>query len=284
MPDRSGGHSAQGQPPGHSEPQTGDISIGDPTEQRLQKVLARVGLGSRRSCEELIADGRVRVNGEKAILGQRVDPALDRIELDGVALPVLPGLVHYVLNKPVGVVTTADDPHGRRTVVALVPDDPRVFPVGRLDADSEGLLILTNDGDLAQRLTHPSFGVEKEYLAEVEGVPSAGALRQLRQGIELDDGMTAPATVGVVGPGVLRIVIHEGRNRQIRRMTEAVGHPVRRLVRTRIGPLTERGLGPGEWRPLTLSEVRDLAGSAGPRERPNVRPGQRGQKRGGGGR
>jgi 23S rRNA pseudouridine2605 synthase len=240
--------------------------------QRLQKVLARVGLGSRRACEELIADGRVTVNGELAVLGQRVDPAHDRVELDGVALPVLPGLVHYVLNKPVGVVTTADDPQGRRTVVTLVPDDPRVFPVGRLDADSEGLLILTNDGDLAQRLTHPSFGVEKEYLAEVEGVPSAGALRTLRRGVELDDGMTAPATVGVVAPGVLRIVIHEGRNRQIRRMAEAVGHPVHRLVRTRIGPLSERGLGPGEWRPLTLSEVRDLAAAAGPRPGPRAGP------------
>lgn len=241
--------------------------------QRLQKVLARVGLGSRRACEELIADGRVTVNGEPAVLGQRVDPGRDRIELDGVALPVLPGLAHYVLNKPVGVLTTADDPHGRPTVVSLVPDSPRVFPVGRLDADSEGLLILTNDGDLAQRLTHPSFGVEKEYLAEVDGVPAAGALRRLRQGVELDDGMTAPATVGVVAPGVLRIVIHEGRNRQIRRMTEAVGHPVRRLVRTRIGPLTERGLAPGQWRPLTLSEVRDLAAAAGPRDG----PGQRGR-------
>jgi 23S rRNA pseudouridine2605 synthase len=257
--------------------------------QRLQKVLARVGLGSRRACEELIADGRVTVNGERAVLGQRVDPGADRVELDGVALPVLPGLVHYVLNKPVGVLTTADDPQGRRTVVALVPDDPRVFPVGRLDADSEGLLVLTNDGDLAQRLTHPSFGVEKEYLAEVDGVPSAGALRTLRQGVELDDGMTAPATVGVVAPGVLRIVIHEGRNRQIRRMTEAVGHPVRRLVRTRIGPLTDSGLGPGEWRPLTLSEVRDLAAAAGPRPGPGAGrregPGQRrraGGHRGGG--
>jgi 23S rRNA pseudouridine2605 synthase len=249
----------------------------DEEPQRLQKVLARVGLGSRRACEELIADGRVVVNGETAVLGQRVDPGRDRIELDGVALPVLPGLVHYVLNKPVGVLTTADDPQGRRTVVTLVPDEPRVFPVGRLDADSEGLLILTNDGDLAQRLTHPSFGVEKEYLAEVEGVPSAGALRALRQGVELDDGVTAPATVGVVAPGVLRIVIHEGRNRQIRRMTESVGHPVRRLVRTRIGPLTESGLGPGEWRPLSLSEVRDLAAAAGPR--PPAQPGRAGGRR-----
>ena len=174
-------------------------------------------------------------------------------------------------------------------MVGLVPDEPRVFPVGRLDADSEGLLILTNDGDLAQRLTHPSFGVEKEYLAEVDGVPSAGALRRLRQGVELDDGMTAPATVGVVAPGVLRIVIHEGRNRQIRRMAEAVGHPVRRLVRTRIGPLTERGLGPGEWRPLTLTEVRDLAAAAGPRAGPPAtrrdvpgQPGRAGRRRAGG--
>jgi 23S rRNA pseudouridine2605 synthase len=246
-------------------PEGPDESGGDEPSaegQRLQKVLARLGLGSRRSCEELIGDGRVRVNGATAVLGQRVDPARDRVELDGVVLPVLPGLVHYVLNKPVGVVTTADDPQGRATVVGLVPSEPRVFPVGRLDADSEGLLILTNDGDLAQRLTHPSYGVEKEYLAEVDGRPSAGALRRLREGVELDDGMTAPATVGVVAPGVLRIVIHEGRNRQVRRMTEAVGHPVRRLVRTRIGPLTERGLGPGEWRALTLTEVRDLAGAA----------------------
>ena len=145
-----------------------------------------------------------------------------------------------------------------------MPDEPRVFPVGRLDADSEGLLILTNDGELAQRLTHPSFGVEKEYLAEVEGVPSAGRPAALRQGVELDDGMTAPATVGVVAPGVLRIVIHEGRNRQIRRMTEAVGHPVRRLVRTRIGPLTDPRLGPGEWRPLEPRRGPGPGAAAGP--------------------
>ena len=141
--------------------------------------------------------------------------------------------------------TTASDPQGRPTVVALVPAEPRVFPVGRLDRDTEGLLILTNDGELAQLLTHPSHGVAKEYLAEVEGTPSPGALRRLREGVELDDGMTAPATVGVVAPGVLRIVIHEGRNRQVRRMCEAVGHPVRRLVRTRIGPLADRALAPG---------------------------------------
>jgi 23S rRNA pseudouridine2605 synthase len=233
--------------------------------ERLQKVLARVGIGSRRTCEELIAAGRVRVNGERATLGRRVEPSRDRIELDGAPLPVLPGLVHYLLNKPTGVVTTTDDPHGRPTVVDLVPDDPRVFPVGRLDADTEGLLVLTNDGELAQRLSHPSHGVDKEYVAEVEGVPAAGALRRLRSGVELDDGTTAPATVGVLAPGVLRIVIHEGRNRQVRRMCEAVGHPVLRLVRTRIGPLSDPRLAPGQWRALDPSEVRSLHTASGAR-------------------
>jgi 23S rRNA pseudouridine2605 synthase len=230
-------------------------------------VLARIGLGSRRACEELIAGGRVTVNGERAALGRRVDVAHDTVALDGVPLPVLPGLVHYLLHKPAGTVTTAHDPFGRATVLELVPEFPRVFPVGRLDAETEGLLVLTNDGDLAQRLTHPSFGVEKEYLVEVDGVPSAGDLRRLRLGIDLDDGKTAPATVGVVGPGVIRMVIHEGRNRQIRRMCDAVGHPVRRLVRTRIGPVSDSHLKPGTWRPLDQSEVRALARAA------NARPG-----------
>jgi 23S rRNA pseudouridine2605 synthase len=225
-------------------------------------VLARVGLGSRRACEELIADGRVTVNGEVAELGRRVDVAHDVVELDGAPVAVLPGLVHYLLHKPVGVLTTADDPQGRPTVVQLVPDEPRVFPVGRLDADSEGLLILTNDGELAHRLAHPSFGVEKEYVAETVGAPTPGALRRLRQGVDLDDGTTAPARVGVIAPGVLRIVVHEGRNRQVRRMCEAVGFPVRRLVRTRIGPLSDRRLGPGQWRVLTPAEVRALAQAA----------------------
>lgn len=229
---------------------------------RLQKVLAQAGLGSRRACEELIADGRVTVDGEEALLGDRVDPEIAVVEVDGVPIGIRPGSVYYLLNKPTGVVTTADDPQGRPTVVALVPAEPRVFPVGRLDLDTEGLLLLTNDGDLTHRLTHPSFGVEKEYLAEVEGVPGRGALRRLREGVELDDGLTAPATVGVVSPSVLRIVIHEGRNRQVRRMGEAVGHPVRRLVRTRIGPITDRTLAPGEWRELTQAEVRELERAA----------------------
>ncbi len=158
-------------------------------------MLATSGYGSRRACEELIADGRVTVNGEVAVLGRRVDVERDRIEVDGVPVAARPGLVHYLLNKPRGVVTTVRDPHGRPTVVDLVPAEPRVFPVGRLDADTEGLLLLTNDGELAHRLTHPSFGVEKEYLAEVARRLDPGAVRRLREGVELDDGLTAPAEV-----------------------------------------------------------------------------------------
>jgi 23S rRNA pseudouridine2605 synthase len=225
---------------------------------RLQKVLARAGFGSRRASEELIAAGRVTVNGEVAELGRRVDLERDEVAVDGVAVSVRPGLVHYLLNKPAGVVSTADDPQGRPKVVDLVPDDPRVFPVGRLDADSEGLLLLTNDGDLTHRLTHPRFGVEKEYVARVDGSPSRQVLRRLREGVELDDGPTAPAKVALLSPSVLRITIHEGRNRQVRRMCDSVGHPVVRLVRTRIGPLVDRKLAPGQWRELTPTEVRSL--------------------------
>jgi 23S rRNA pseudouridine2605 synthase len=234
----------------------------DGRAERLQKVMARAGVGSRRRCEELIGDGRVTVNGVVAGLGRRVDAELDQVALDGVPLALAPGLVHYLLNKPAGVLSTADDPQGRPVVVDLVPDDPRVFPVGRLDADTEGLLILTNDGELAHHLTHPSFGIDKEYLATVEGDPGRGALQQLRRGVVLDDGPTAPARVGLPLPGVLRIVIHEGRNRQVRRMCEAVGHPVTRLVRTRIGPFTDTSLAPGRWRSLSADEVRKLASAA----------------------
>ena len=229
-------------------------------------------MASRRAAEELIAAGRVLVNGRTATLGDRVDPETDTVEVDGVRLGVAPGLVYYLLNKPSGVVTTASDPQGRPTVVDLVPPEPRVFPVGRLDAETEGLLLLTNDGDLAHRLTHPSHGVEKEYLAEVRGRPPAGALRRLREGVELDDGVTAPARVSLVAPGALRIVIHEGRNRQVRRMCEAVGHPVVRLVRVRIGPLRDQRLRPGSWRRLDQKELRALeaaaAGRAGSRRTP----------------
>jgi 23S rRNA pseudouridine2605 synthase len=233
--------------------------------ERLQKVLARAGYGSRRACEELIEDGRVTVDGEVAALGRRVEVRTQRVEVDGIPVSASPDLVYYLLNKPAGVVTTASDTHGRPTVVELVPDDPRVFSVGRLDADTEGLLLLTNDGDLAHRLTHPSFGIEKEYLAEVDGKPSAATVSRLRRGVELDDGMTAPAKVSLVDQRALRITIHEGRNRQVRRMCDAVGHPVTRLVRTRIGPVVDRKLRPGEWRPLTAVEIQELqkAGTAG---------------------
>jgi 23S rRNA pseudouridine2605 synthase len=240
--------------------------------ERLQKVLARAGFGSRRACEELISAGRVRVNGEVAELGRRVEPERDQVVVDGVPVATRPGLVYYLLNKPPKVVTTAHDPQGRPTVLDLVPLEPRVFPVGRLDYETEGILLLTNDGDLAHRLTHPSHGVPKAYLAEVTGIPSRAALRQLREGVELEDGSTAPARVTLAqtsGSGAaLRIVIHEGRNRQVRRMCEAVGHPVRRLVRTRFGPLTDQGLRPGAWRPLRLEEVRALYGAGG-REEPD---------------
>ena len=200
-----------------------------------------------------------------ATLGRRVDPSAVRVEIDGVLVPVAPGLVYYLLNKPDGVITTADDPQGRPTVMTLVPSEPRVFAVGRLDRHTEGLLVLTNDGALSQLLTHPSHGVDKEYVAEVSGgTPSPGALRALRQGVVLSDGPTAPAEVGVLSPGVLRLVIHEGRNRQVRRMCDAIGHPVQRLVRTRIGPVRDTNLPPGRWRALTPDEVRSLAGAAGP--------------------
>jgi 23S rRNA pseudouridine2605 synthase len=236
----------------------------EPDGERLQKVLSRVGIASRRTAEELIVQRRVLVNGEPAELGRRVDVATDVVEVDGAPIPVAPGLVHLLLNKPKGVVSTADDPQGRPTVVGLVPAEPRVFPVGRLDQDTEGLLILTNDGALTHRLTHPSFGVDKEYLAHIEGRPTRGTLRRLREGVELEDGVTAPAEVALVTDGLLRLVIHEGRNRQVRRMCEAVGHPVVRLVRTRIGPLSDRRLKPGAHRALTVDEVLALERAALP--------------------
>ena len=226
--------------------------------ERLQKVLARIGYGSRRVCEDLIAEERVRVNGEIAELGRRVHVETDLVEVDGAPIGIRPGLVYYLLNKPAGVVTTASDPQGRPTVLDLVPAEPRVFPVGRLDLDTEGLLLLTNDGELANRVSHPSHGVDKEYLATVDGTPSRADLRRLREGIELDDGLTAPAQVVLVEAGLVRLTIHEGRNRQVRRMLAAVGTPVERLIRTRIGPLHDRRLRPGTWRELTTPELRAL--------------------------
>jgi 23S rRNA pseudouridine2605 synthase len=250
-----------------------------PDGERLQKVLARIGWGSRRVCEDLIAAGRVSVNGEVAVLGRRVNPDTDLVEVDGGPVGVKPGLVHYLVNKPVGVVTTAKDPQGRPTVLDLVPTEPRVFPVGRLDRDTGGLLILTNDGELANRLMHPRHGVEKEYLVEVDGgTVSPGALRQLREGVLLSDGPTAPAKASQPEPGVLRITIHEGRNRQVRRMCEAVGHPVSQLVRTRIGPLSDRNLAPGAWRELTREERNSLVAAVGLVTRDVADPTESGQR------
>ncbi len=235
------------------------MSGGEPApKQRVQKVLAAAGVASRRVCEDMIEEERITVNGEIATLGDKVDPLVDELRVDGVVVSVDPTRRTVLLNKPVGVISTAEDTHDRETVVDLIGAEERLFPVGRLDADSEGLILLTNDGGLTQRLTHPSFGVDKEYLVSVEGSPKPGALRTLREGVELDDGVTSPAKVSELQPGLLRFVIHEGRNRQIRRMCEAVGHPVARLVRTRIGTITDTTLGPGEWRDVTGAELREI--------------------------
>ena len=236
--------------------------------ERLQKVLAAAGVASRRHIEEMIRAGRIRVNGRTARIGQRVRAEEDTVEVDGAVVGLRSDLVHYLLNKPAGVVSTASDPQGRPTVLDGLPAEPRVYPVGRLDMDSEGLLLLTNDGDLARRVMHPSTGCEKEYLVAVEGRVGAGALRALRGGVELSDGLTAPARVSSPQQGLLRITVTEGRNRQVRRMCGAVGLTVTRLVRTRIGPLRDPRLRPGEWRELTRTELRALESSlAGPAPR-----------------
>jgi len=230
-----------------------------PDRQRVQKALAAAGVASRRVCEEMIEDGRITVNGVVATLGDKVDPAVDELSVDGAVVSIDPTRRTVLLNKPVGVISTVEDTHGRPTVVGLVDAEERLYPIGRLDADSEGLILLTNDGGLTQRLTHPSFGVDKEYLVSVDGgTPSRGALRTLREGVELEDGKTSPAKIATVADGLLKITIHEGRNRQVRRMCDAVGHPVTRLVRTRIGTITDTTLGPGEWREVEASEVREL--------------------------
>ncbi|MFW5866340.1 MAG: pseudouridine synthase [Armatimonadota bacterium] len=232
--------------------------------ERLQKLLARAGLGSRRGCEELISAGRVTVNGKKVEkLGAKASPG-DDIRVDGRPVTIPEGHVYLVLNKPPGYVTTKDDPQGRPTVMDLVPNElrDRVFPVGRLDQDSTGLLMLTDDGDLAQRLLHPKHHVAKEYLADVEGTPSESQLRALRSGVELEDGRTMPAEVMLVAQGGgearLRITITEGRNRQVRRMCAAIGHPVRRLKRVAMGPLRLGELSLGAVRMLSESQVQAL--------------------------
>ena len=225
---------------------------------RLNAYLARAGVASRRGADELIKAGRVRVNGEPGALNTFVEHG-DRVELDG--RPLAPQALAYVLlHKPAGVVTTARDPRGRPTVVDLVDHTARVVPVGRLDADTTGALLLTNDGPLAHRLAHPRYEVEKVYEAEVEGRPGDEALRRLAEGVELEEGRTAPARVRRLGSSRIELAIHEGRKHQVKRMLEAVGHPVVRLHRSRYAGLTVAGLGPGESRVLTGPEVESLRG------------------------
>lgn len=223
---------------------------------RLNAYLARAGIASRRGSDELIKAGRVLVNGAPGQLNTFVE-GTDRVQVDGREVaPQL--LAHVLLHKPAGVVTTARDPQGRPTVVDLVPHASRVVPVGRLDVDTTGALLLTNDGQLAHRLAHPRYGVEKVYEAEVGGNPDEKVLQALREGVELDDGITAPAQVRRVGPHTIELIIHEGRNRQVKRMFDAVGHPVRSLHRSKYAGLTLDGLGPGASRELTRAEVERL--------------------------
>jgi 23S rRNA pseudouridine2605 synthase len=239
---------------------------------RLNAYLARAGVASRRGADALIKAGRVTVNGEPGQLNTFVG-SRDRVELDGRPLERQP-LTYVLLHKPAATVTTARDPQGRRTVVELVDHPARVVPVGRLDADTTGLLLLTNDGDLAHRLAHPRYGVEKVYEAEVEGRPSDEALEQLREGIDLEDGHTAPAAARLLGPSTVELTLHEGRKHQVKRMLAAVGHPVMRLHRSRYAGLTLEGLEPGAWRELEPSEVDRLR-----RRKPGRAPGRAGRSR-----
>ena len=244
---------------------------------RLQKVLSQAGIASRRASEKLIADGRVTVNGRTILeMGTKADLAVDDIRVDGRRIKAAERQRYILLNKPGGYVTTRSDPQRRRTVIDLLAGVREyVYPVGRLDYETEGLLLLTNDGELAARLTHPRHGIERTYEARVAGIPDQKAIDRLRKGIPLDGHRTLPAAVTLLNKapatrlargkepeGILLITIREGRNRQVRRMCEAVGHPVRKLTRKRIGPLTDRQLKPGEWRELKASEVRALQEAA----------------------
>lgn len=231
---------------------------------RVQKAIANAGLMSRRAAEEAMVEGRVLINGEAVTLGDRIDPDADLLTVDGSPLPVSEVLETYLLNKPTGVISTASDPQGRPTVVDLVDTDKRLYPVGRLDADSEGLILLSNDGELTNRVTHPSFGITKKYLAQVEGKLTPATVRRLTTGIDLDDGPARAESANLVdsGPGrsMVEIVMVEGRNREVRRMLEACGHPVTRLARVAIGGLTDSGLKPGESRRLTAKDIHRLLG------------------------
>lgn len=230
---------------------------------RLQRVLAAAGIGSRRHCEELIERHRVSVNGQLVrVQGMRVDPLVDVIHVDGSRISTAPDKLYLALHKPVGTVTAMSDPEGRPTVGDLVPPDKGLFHVGRLDADTEGLLLVTNDGELAHRLTHPSYGVQKTYLAEVKGPLVRGLSRILREGVELEDGLVRVDAFRPVSRSVdrimLEVVVHEGRNHVVRRLLEEVGHPVLRLIRTKFGPLPLADLRPGRSRVLSQPEIGSL--------------------------
>ena len=238
--------------------------MAEPPEEgeRLQKIISQAGLASRRVAEDMIMAGRVAVNGTRARLGDRARVGTDLIEVDGVPVMIDPLRVYWLLHKPAGVVSTTRDTHGRPVVTDLVPAEPRVYPVGRLDADSEGLIILTNDGDFAMRLTHPRYKVDKEYLVAVDKPVGRDTLSKLARGVLLEDGPTSPATLTLLSPTLVRMVIREGRNRQIRRMFDLFSFHVTRLVRTRIGPVSDQRLGVGEYRPLSQAELRALWSAA----------------------
>lgn len=231
---------------------------------RLNAYLARAGIASRRASEEVIRAGRVTVNGRPAALTTVIQPG-DRVEVDGKPIEPEP-LAYVLLHKPAGVVTTARDPHGRPTVVGLVEHEQRLVPVGRLDADTTGALLLTNDGELTHRLMHPRYEVDKVYVADVEGSPGPDALRQLAEGVVLDDGPTAPAVARSLGPGRVELTLHEGRKHQVKRMLEAVGHPVGRLHRSRYAGLDLQGLAAGRWRELSANEIERLRAQISSRE------------------
>lgn len=230
-------------------------------------MLAHAGVGSRRAVEELIADGRVRVNGVVARLGQRVVVTKDEVEVDGSRVPLAPELRYYLVNKPLGTVTTARDPQGRPTVMDLIGEDARLWPVGRLDTDSEGALVVTNDGDLTEALTHPRFEVEKVYVATVDGRVTRSTLRALERGVTLEDGTARARRASVVSEtsvsSLVEVVMTEGRKREVRRLLAAHGHPVRRLVRVAVGPVRLGRLKPGTYRKLSPDEVRALYRAAG---------------------
>lgn len=235
---------------------------------RIQKAIANAGLMSRRSAEDAIEANRIRLNGEAVRLGDRVDVEVDVLTIDGVPIPVNPEIETHLLYKPIGVISSSSDTHSRTTVIDLVPSEARLYPVGRLDADSEGLILVSNDGELTNRVTHPRYGITKTYVVMVEGVPTPETVRRLTVGVELDDGLAKASSARVLehqpDRALIQLVMMEGRNREVRRMLSLVGHEAISLVRTAIGPLTDRTLKPGESRPLAPEEITELLSSGVP--------------------